>query len=99
MITQRAESGSSTLRATCLLEPAIEAGIGGGLQQPRKMLIRVAGEVEVEVRDRALHHSPHRLAEVRHEDHQPEARKPVGVRSRASFHTEVVLEELSLLLL
>ena len=34
------------------------------------MLARVGGEVEVELRDRGLHDTPHRLAKVGHEAHQ-----------------------------
>ena len=42
------------------------------------MLVRVADEVEVELRDRLLDDAPHRLAEVGHEAHQPQ-RAEVGV--------------------
>ena len=37
-------------------------------------------EVEVELRHDALHHAPHRLAEVGHEPHQVDRREPGGVR-------------------
>src|SRR3979490_2828973 len=40
--------------------------------KPFEMLLGVGGEVEVELRDRQLHDTPHRLPEVRHEPHQDE---------------------------
>ena len=47
---------------------------------PLEVLGGVAVEVEVELRDDALHDAPHRLAEVGHEAHQVERRQTVSAR-------------------
>jgi hypothetical protein len=57
------------------------------------MALRVAGEVEVELRNRLLDDPPRGLAEIGHESHQ---HQPGGVRRRAL--AEVPAEQLVVLL-
>src|SRR5438132_6844728 len=52
------------------LEPVRETRVRADRAQPLEILPRVGDEVEVELRDRLLHHAPHRLEARAHEAHQ-----------------------------
>ena len=67
-------------------ERRLETGLGGRAPQPLEVLIGVGHEVEVELRDRLLDDSPHRLPEVGHEAHErqrPRVGGAVGLEQRA----------------
>src|SRR5439155_2190603 len=92
MITQRAASGSSALGLTRRLEPGGVVGVGCCCEHALEVRPRVGLEVEVELGQRGLHNSPHRLAEVGHELHQAKRRNPPCRR----WLREVSLEQVQL---
>src|SRR6185437_7471892 len=54
------------------LDPGRVAGIGGTLAQPREELVGVGDVVGVGGAQALLDDAPHRLAEVRHDPHEPD---------------------------
>src|SRR3990172_820047 len=91
MMTTRAWVGKSDAMGG-LLEPLAPLRVADPLRRPAEVRLGIPDEIEIQPRDAALQQSPHRLARVRGDAHQPQPGQAPG-----RGITEVGLEQKAVL--